>query len=533
MTKNTNNKILADKLGIANNSTGTPAVTDETSAPPIESSKICPNFPAEVHEYVDQIMALRRVLLPVYDRYGMTEPKVLDAAIMSALTKYSTLCSHVRFAYGNRVYSLNLQFFYVAFSGTGKGELAFSCCIYRGVNLELEAESLRKRADYKERLAAWEDEKRDAKAQHRAVNTELDPGEEPPFRFIAMPAATSKSNIVINMATNEEDGLIISTTEASTLTRALKAECGQFGDVICKAGENEPVEQFYKVDGQPVRCEYSMLSIDLAGILDQIHALFPTFKDGGFSRMDYIVGDASDAPGFVSQRPDYAKNYDELADEIAADALNFWRWQRSFDRLEVRFSDTQWERHTAFWSKREEELKALIGSEYIGVVRRLATRHMRLAALLTVLKAWEEVRDDFVAGTFDTVGYGPLYCSDATFDVAESMAAVLIEHSLSLVTTKREHTPKDMKDMTDWRWQHEVLAKGFTEEELSMGITPADFTKAAKRMGHDGKAASTYNRAFKHMVKARQLKRVPNSMPKRYRPSKVLTQLLRKKYPLK
>lgn len=387
----------------------------------------------------------------------------------------------VRITYGTSHFSINPSVIIGAPSASNKNLLKFAGIILNQLNNYLIEEYKQALKEWKRSCTRWEQEMKIATKEKREPNYLLEPGDEPTFTCIKLSANISKAMLVELMKANQQFGSIVSSTEGDTFNDANSKEYGKMSDVINKAIVNELVDKAFKVDGTPVVIEFPMLTILISGTFDQIHRLIDSYETGTGSRLPVFLSPGIDK--FISQKPqkdapDYAKYYDELGAEV----LEMWKFFTRF-YFTVVFTDQQWEEHTEMWSEEFDEVMTS-RQEMLSVSTRFGLHHMRFAAVLTMLRLWDKVKNnqEEYAKLYVMGNNHPITCSDEDFHHAGEIAKTLFNHTMMFSTTKVTHFNSGVKAMEPWRWQHEalkVMDNQFTTQEF-IAVGKEKFKKSEK-----------------------------------------------------
>ncbi len=171
------------------------------------------------------------------------------------------------------------------------------------------------------------------------------------------------------------------------------------------------------MNGKPIRILQPRLSICLTGTPNQLVRLIPTAEDGLFSRFTFLTQPTqlewlSAAP--TEGERDYEQEYRRLGEEVLEMHLQLLQ-----SPTRVHFSKQQWKRHTALFEARLNEVKIENNPAAAAVVFRHGLIAMRMAAIFTVLRKWE-----------DRLMMDSRYCTDTDFEAALQIALTGMEHAL-------------------------------------------------------------------------------------------------------
>lgn len=145
----------------------------------------------------------------------------------------------------------------------------------------------------------------------------------------------------------------------------------------------------------------------------------------------------------------------------------------------VTFSNEQWERHTDFFSRYLSKVLVEGNEATVGILFRHGLLTMRLAAILTVFRKWDDFR------------HAKEYrCSDTDFTTALDIVRVLLEHSL-LLSTSLPATSRPPKAMKKFHSLDVVI------EKLSRKFSFTEFIQSAINCGY---SESTGKRLLKKAI---------------------------------
>ena len=473
---------------------------------PVETEDIinnsCPLFPTEVYEHLP--LQVLQAMAPMYDYHSHTfnvdEPRRhADALLMSVLANYSVMCNHVQLTYGKRIYSPNIFMCTLANAGAGKSITSFGFEIVKATHNYL----LDKSAEiYKE----WET-KRNKMLMCKNSKSASDDGEEleevsptPPVpQMLEMAESTSRSQLTGCFEAMSDCGMIINSTEISSVVTTMKAEFGNYGDLLRKASSNEQITQFFKVDARPIKIQSPRLSMNLSGTFDQLPGLIPNLSDGLFSRFMFLLMEPYSK--WIPQRPDKKSgNYRDIFSALSKDALAMWKYLGNTHTWVI-FTDEQWERHTSYWENQLSSLLCEGGIEQQSIINRHGLDHCRIAAVLSTLRMWNETR-----GNRPTSQNMFITCTDEDFNTASMIVDTLLPHSLHLSTIYNQINRKDIVAMSYWKWYQFVL------DSMPASFTCQQFLIAANELG---KSRSQAYRSLKQLINSRLCMRDVNGLYKK------------------
>ena len=164
----------------------------------------------------------------------------------------------------------------------------------------------------------------------------------------------------------------------------------------------------------------------------------------------------------------------------------------------VTFSPAQWQLHTTLFSELLRRV-LLEGRDSSGsLIRRAGLLGMRLAAILTIFRKWEDYR------------YAKEYCcTDADFRTAMDIVRTLVEHSL-LLSTSLPDTNQPPTSMHRFHRLDEILSS------LSKEFTYTDFVRSVQNAGM---SESTGKRLLQKALKLQYVVKEENGYRKKRKPS--------------
>ena len=304
-----------------------------------------------------------------------------SVALMSALSVLSGCMPNVRAAHYDRHdgYGLHLMFALVARSGGGKGILSQIERLVAGVDKTVRETAQAAAAD-------WDDEKRFLSRGQR-----MEAPRPFPSAYL-LPANASKTYLLNAVAAAGETACVVE-TEIDTLVGASEQEWGDFSDLIRKAFHHEPYRmgRMGAGEGDTLTIERPSLALALSGTWGQVERLFgKNVENGFFNRFGFFVSSAE--RGFRSQRPTRRTlARDAFLAKASGDVEGLYLdLQGRLSPLTVHLDDAGWDAVDAVLQPAYEHAQASWMSERLTpFVQRLGVMCVRVAGLLTVLRAWD------------------------------------------------------------------------------------------------------------------------------------------------
>lgn len=418
-----------------------------------------------------------------------------DMALLGCLNSCSAIFPYVSFLYKRSLYSPHFYLASVAAAGAGKGIMAFTAILLDPTQEYYDQIRRANKKAYEQALLGWDSEQQQARREKRLPDINLKP-EEPKAQYLKISATTSKSRLIEHLATAGEVGCCMATTEINTMVSSLGQDCGKYEDILCKAAHHEEVSSSYKVDGEPIVVKHPHLALNIAGTQEQFYIFFRSLEVGLFSRFAFYTRQQSQkwescAPG--DEQVDLRGYFQGLGKEL----LEMHKVLLESPTL-VTFSPAQWQLHTTLFSELLRRV-LLEGRDSSGsLIRRAGLLGMRLAAILTIFRKWEDYR------------YAKEYCcTDADFRMAMDIVRTLVEHSL-LLSTSLPDTNQPPVSMHRFHRLDEILSS------LSKEFTYTDFVRSVQ---NTGMSESTGKRFLQKALKLQYIVKEENSYRKRRKPS--------------
>lgn len=414
-----------------------------------------------------------------------------DLLLLGSLNSCSALFPYVSFYYKKLLYSPHFYLAVPAAAGTGKGVMALSSVLLDPTQELYDQQRRTQKKAYEQALLEWDQEQQQARREKRMPDIEHKP-EEPRPQYLKISATTSKSRLIQSLAAAGEIGCCMTSTEINTMVSSLGQDYGNYEDILCKAAHHEEVSSSYKVDGDPIVVPRPHLALNIAGTQEQFHNFFRSLEVGLYSRFAIYTRQQnlrweSCAP--VEGQTDQYHYFRELGKE-----LRQMHEGLLLSPTLITFSPAQWKYHTDLFSQLLNRALAEGSGSASSIILRSGLLGMRLAAILTVFRKWEDYR------------YAKEYgCTDEDFETAMSLVQTLIEHSL-LLSTSLPETSRPPVSLRRFHRTEDVLnalPKCFTYTELIQAVLNA------------GASESTGKRILKKAIDTQLIKKEGDSYKKK------------------
>ncbi len=416
-----------------------------------------PYIPQEVYEGLPDL--LRRALAPV------TGKRESDFLLMAVLANLGACLPKVRFRYASLEYACHFYFAAVASAASGKGVVAHATGISYPLHKFLYDRSMKAYKAYKADLQRYQLEFQKAMKEGKEFTKE-EP-KEPLKMVLQLSGNCSKASLVHALRANGDQGVVINASEINTLVSSIGQEYGKMDDLFCAATHHESYGRSFVNDGETINIEKVYIAFSMSGTPQQYIAFVRSPENGFCSRIAALTAQAQ--CDFRSCQP-HAGSVDLHAHlcEIGEEVLQIYLTLVDMPESRIEFTEEQWARHTAFFGNCLVSVRFEGGEDSTAIVLRFALLMMRLAALFTVLRKYED-------GIFASVRY----CSDADFEAALSMIDVLMKHSLHLSTLLPTVPQKKLDDYNKILNVIREMSQEFTYSDFRKVMSHHKYSKAS------------------------------------------------------
>lgn len=334
-----------------------------------------------------------------------------DVFLASSLAVLSGCMPGVQFQHDGKTYKTNLFLFVIAPAASGKGKMNYGKDLAQPIQRKYLRDNDLKKEAYQAEMARF----RATPAKDRLY---LDEPLEPDYQYLFIPANSSSASFVETMARIPSS--ILFESEADTLGNTLKQDWSGYSDVLRKAFEHETHSQNRKGSGNYKEIEDPCLSVALSGTPGQLKGIIPNTEDGLFSRFIFYCFEGDEkfrnVFGSKSKRIPYRDQLEPYSREL----LSLYEKCQSWESVQFSWRPEQEDKLQDLYEKWTAYYIRTYGSEVKSIMFRSAIIVTRIAAILTVLRTWEN--QDYSNRN--------QICSGKDFDVAVALAETLIEHSM-------------------------------------------------------------------------------------------------------
>lgn len=424
----------------------------------------------------DAVQALPSLILRGLE--AVSTRRQQDALLLGMLAVLSGCVPGVRVRYADKEVSPHLYAAILGPAGAGKGIVAYAAELAQPVHRELLAQWKEEMKEYQEKLVDWEQEQRKALREKRRPNTALR-AEEPPRKALLLPPNTSKSQLIADLETAGDRGLICFTSEMDAFSAAVSTEYGRHTPELRMIYHHEPVGLNYKVDKRMVYVPHPRLAICMSGTLQQLVNFVPYREDGMMSRISLYM--LPGKPEWVSAEPnEQAKDPEKLFRELGTEVAGLFHFLEKHP-TQVIFTEAQWRMHDQMFTSLLERVLLEEEDNTQAIVNRHGLMMARIAALLTAIRKYEQhstARD--------------CLCLERDFRTALSLVQTLLVHSLRISTMLENHRGK--RHPMRIFYQVQRILDGLPEE--------FSYTKFLEATVLTGKSRSTAKRILDKAVEA-------------------------------
>jgi hypothetical protein len=350
------------------------------------------NQPLRFNDYIFE--NLPQLIKKVCDVFEEQHEKEL--MLLSTLCVLSGCLPNVFGVYDNRIYYPNIYVFIVAPPSSGKGNLIYA--------------------------------KRLADKIHKQIKEESSGQSETLF----IPANSSSASFVQQLSNNNEKGILFS-SEADTLSNALKQDWGNFSDLLRSAFHHEPYSSGRK-EGS-IELEAPCLTTLVSGTPNQVVTLISDVENGLLSRFVFYrlhtIYKFKDV--FNRQKVSYDDHFDSLSDYV----LGIYNKLSSGRRIEFKLSEKQKKDFLEFYQSKSVIYRNF-GDAFIASYNRMALIQFRIIMILTILREMElgEIKGDII------------YCNDVDFKISQELTESLLDHAVEIFLEMPKSNNNKNKSLT-------------------------------------------------------------------------------------
>ncbi|MCR9171084.1 MAG: YfjI family protein [bacterium] len=330
-----------------------------------------------------------------------------ELMLMGALTVISSVLPNVYGVYDQRTVYPNLYTYVIGKAGSGKGNLVWLKQLVAGIEQGTGS------ADTDDLLQKLMD-------QH----PESTPTSK---RSITIPANSSVAGFTKILDERGGKGLIFE-TEGDTLANILKADYGDYSDILRKGFHHEPVSQYRKTDNKYINIKEPKISTLISSTPNQLTRIISSSENGLFSRFCFLFTEPEER--FYNVFATKGSSRDKTFAKASQQMVVLYDKLIECDGVEVLFSDEQVMLFVDYLNKSKSQLMNMFHGDLDATVNRMGLIMFRIAIILTVLR------------NMDTELSGQFVCNDDDFDVVMNLSETLLLNANKAM----ELLPKQEKD---------------------------------------------------------------------------------------
>jgi hypothetical protein len=315
-----------------------------------------------------------------------------DVYFAGALAAISAVLPNIQFDYDGSYIESNLFLFILGAYGSGKGALKYAQAIVKPFH-----EFLRSQEKMNE---AGEVEK----------------------RLLFLPANSSKSGI-IELLQAQQRGLVFE-SESDVLTDQLKQDYANFSDLLRASYQHETVKFYRRLNKEYYEIDRPKLSVLLSGTPGQLRKLIPTIENGLFSRfMFFRIEPEREFKNIFAANG--RRNLVQWFYQAGRKLLFLFEWLNGqSEPFEFQFTESQQTKFLEYFGEMKATLLDTFGQEISGNVHRFAIQFVRIAMILSALRAANE-----------SLTFAPLVCTDQDFTNTRRIMETFINNALEVFET--------------------------------------------------------------------------------------------------
>lgn len=437
----------------------------ENSKSPTEETEDMPTFSQDVQQMLPNLLS------QIVSKAKSLEDA--DLLLLGSLTALSACLPNIYGNYAGREVFPNLFLFVTAQASAGKGRLTLCRHLVQPIHDNL-----------KQLYAAEMEEYKRLQNEYVLDKKNKTQPQEPPIKTLLIPANSSATSVYQMLNDNKGVGLMFE-TEGDTLANTFKSDYGNFSDGFRKAFHHEMISYTRRKDREFVELTKPRLSALLSGTPRQIQSLVPDTENGLFSRFIFYYMNVR-----LEWNDVFAESEETLDTFFIHIGYQFFELYKALQSCQpMRFSFTLEQQKTfnSFFEQVQQKYSDMFGLDIVASVRRLGLITFRIAMILTALRIMD---GEPIANL--------LFCEDPDFQIAITMAKVLLQHTSKVYQTLLAVEPSGINGskMTNRELFFDALPSGFDRQ---------GYLSIAKRMKIPDKTAEKMIDAF---LKGGLLKRI-------------------------
>jgi hypothetical protein len=436
----------------------------------VNASEIQEESAPDSEQLTQKLKEIERVLPPTLQKVlaPIEEPHERFMMLLGAITCSGGMAPMSFTNYDRRKNYGSLYTMLLLPPASGKGVLTLLPKWVKKVNDHLLKESSENQERY--RYAAKEYKKKSADG-----NIAIPP-KRPPYKILLVPGnVTSPAMIQLFNDSEGKQILLQLESEIDVFTAHGKSDFFSLNSIMLRqAFHHEVIADHRKTNQEHHSCSNPKLSIVMTGTPDQVKKLINNANDGLFSRFSIFYGKASLMWKDVSGEGSEVKDLDELFETLAEDYYQGWLAMK--DRvIQVVFSKNQWSVIDKEGRRQLPELHEYLGPAAASIIKRHMLMLVRVALILTVVRAYDEKNID-----------NKIQCSDDDFKIAQWLISESFKYAVKLY----KELPGSKDNVEEGAIKHKFY------KNLPASFRKDEITDILEKIGISVRSAERYLKSF-------------------------------------
>jgi hypothetical protein len=384
-------------------------------------------------------------------------PQERVIAMYSVIATSAVLIQNVYVIYdGKQSYPL-LYLLLLLPPANGKSGMALSRKLVRNIAMIYTAKNDANKKKFRQEQAEFN--------RNQRKGTTAEPPTEPKFQQILISGNITSARLISQLADNGDDcPLLILETEVDALSTMLSSEMGaQNSAMLRQIYHHEAVSSARKTGNETLVAENPKLSLLLSGTENQVKGLFKGNEDGLYSR--FTILDLAGSMEWKSPRPGGRNEpIEKVYEEFGRKYERIWSQTKDL-KLEVRFTDEQWDRLDQMGVDLQMQAHMSGGSYAVSLARRHILMATKFCTVLTFFRHIDPTTckvTDFKAA---------LYPTESDFNSSLELAKYSFKKALALFK-RMPGSPTITSNNRHQQNFFESLPKEFTKAEANAVANP-------------------------------------------------------------
>ncbi len=332
-----------------------------------------------------------------------------EVYFVGALAAISAILPNLQASYDGSRIEANLYLFLLGSFGSGKGALKYAQKLVEPIHEHL-----------------------------RSQEQPAEDGLPSTKKLLFLPANSSKSGIIELLSTLQR-GLIFE-TESDVLSDQLRQDYGNFSDLLRTCYHHETARFYRRQNKEFYEIASPKLSVLLSGTPGQLKKLIPGIENGLFSRFMFfeIEPELTFKNVFSSNGSDLSEYFYLAGRKL----LPIFTWLNDWpEPLTFTFTEEQKEEFLRYFSDLKTALIDTFGAEISGNVNRFGVQFVRIAMVLSALRA-----------AYENLTFSPLVCTDQDYKNTVRIMSVFVDQAINVfvsLTTETRDLPENKRQFIE------------------------------------------------------------------------------------